>query len=216
MNTQQSSTQIEFDGIYGKYSITAKDKKEVLFYRLSLLLCSISFFLGLIQWIFLGPSLAWIWLISMAIGLGGSLKWIHIYLKPLHKALQILWGIGCILIFIMMVKFGPNNLLQSLSINKAWVIGIGPLFAALTGVGFKEFFCFRRLEAIGLTLLMPIALLGYITSFIDRNIVILLLFSSALLLLIMAINKFSMDPSADIGDKSVFDYLEKKKLSTAV
>ena len=45
-----------------------------------------------------------------------------------------------------------------------WILAVGPFFAALTGVGFKEFFCFRRPEAIGVTLLLPLALLGRLSG----------------------------------------------------
>tara|TARA_Y100001968_G_scaffold102757_1_gene92720 strand:- start:1173 stop:1820 length:648 start_codon:yes stop_codon:yes gene_type:complete len=214
MTNQPPSTQHEFNGIYGKYTITSKDKKDVKLYRFSLLFSSIGFSVGLIQWIFFDSSVAWIWLVVMAIGLGGSLKWIHIYLTFLHKFLQILWGIGVISIIIMIINFGPENIFHTLSNNRIYIIAIGPLFAALTGIGFKEFFCFRRAEAIGLTLFTPIALLGHISNLLNENIVIILLFLSALLSLIMSIRKFGMESSSDIGDKSVFEYLGREKVST--
>tara|TARA_Y100001968_G_scaffold67200_1_gene58045 strand:- start:22613 stop:23260 length:648 start_codon:yes stop_codon:yes gene_type:complete len=210
MNTVINSSQKEFQGIYGKYVITPQDEKEVSLYRFSLLLSAIGFFIGLTQWILLGSSLAWVWLIVMAIGLGGSLKWIHIYISILHKSLQILWIIGLIGIIVLMIYFGPQNFLHILSIKKIYTLAIGPFFAALTGIGFKEFFCFRRSEAIGVTIMVPIALSGHITNVISSNIVILLLFISSIFLLILAIRKFGMAASDDIGDKSVFDYLEIK------
>ena len=39
-----------------------------------------------------------------------------------------------------------------------------------------------------------------------------LLTISALLFLILAIRKFGMDPAADIGDKSVFNYLNTQQI----
>ena len=215
MNKTESSNSLEFTGIYGKYSITAKDKEEVRLYRISLLLCSFSFTIGLAHWIFLGSSFAWVWLIPMAISLGGCLKWIHIYLQFIHKILLILWGIGCLGIVAMVFTVGPGNALHTLSINRTWLIAIGPFFASLTGIGFKEFFCFRRLEAIGATLLIPIALTGHITHLINQNIVMLFLLISSILLFIMSVKKFGVDASADIGDKSVFDYLERERVSAS-
>ena len=216
MNNNLSSIENEFDGIYGKYSINQNDIKEVKLYRFSLLFCSISFVLGLSHWILIGNSYAWIWLVTMAIGIGGSLKWIHIYLKVLHQFLQILWGIGCISILIIMINVGAQNILELFHENKIYLILVGPLFASLTGIGFKEFFCFRRTEAIGVTLFIPLALLGYMINIFNQKITFILLFISSILLLIMSLKKFGVDASADIGDKSVFNYLEKEKQSISI
>ncbi len=200
-----------FNGVYGQYTINNQDKQEVQLYRLSLLFCSIASCLCLAQWIFIGPSYAWIWLILMSIGLGSSLKWIHIYLVPLHKALQILWGVGFTGIIILLIKVGSVNLLSTIANKPIWLIAIGPIFASLTGLGFKEFFCFRRPEAIGLTLFIPIALLGHISTFLGREIVMSLLIISSLLLVILALRKLGNDAAADIGDKSIFEYLANKE-----
>ena len=37
------------------------------------------------------------------------------------------------------------------------------------------------------------------------------MFISSFLLLILAFRKFGTDPSLDIGDKSIFDYLERQR-----
>tara|TARA_Y100001968_G_scaffold290609_1_gene294489 strand:- start:237 stop:893 length:657 start_codon:yes stop_codon:yes gene_type:complete len=198
----------ELLGVYGKYKITLEDKKEVKLYRFSILLCALSFCAGLIHWIIWGPNSAGIWLFPMVLGLGLALKWIHIYLIPLHKTLQILWGIGCAGIVITIFKVGPENILHNFSSYPISSIAIGPFFAALTGLGIKEFFCFRRPEAIGLTLFVPVALLGHLGNFIGGTSVMSLLTISAFLLLVLAIRKFGIDASADIGDKSVFEYLQ--------
>jgi len=200
-----------FSGIYGSYTITSKDKREVQFYRLSVLLSALAFFIGLTQWIFIGPNMVWIWLMLMAIGLGAALKWIHIYLETLHKGLQILWALGCLGIVILVVNVGAENLLATFSRNTIWTIAIGPLFAALTGLGFKEFFCFRRPEAIGLTLLIPIALLGHLSQLLNGKTVMTMLMIASFLSLVLAIRKFGMDAASDVGDKSVFEFLDNQK-----
>ena len=89
-----------------------------------------------------------------------------------------------------------------------WILAIGPLFAALAGIGFKEFFCFQRPEAIGLTLLLPAALLGHLVGLINGPPCLARLCSAALLLVLLALRKFGMDAAADVGDKSVFAYLD--------
>ena len=90
-------------------------------------------------------------------------------------------------------------------------IAIGPFFAALTGLGFKEFFCFRRPEAIGVTLLLPISLLSHLFRIFNPSLIISGIGISSILLLVLGIRKFGMDPASDIGDKSVFEYLENIK-----
>ena len=89
------------------------------------------------------------------------------------------------------------------------------MFAALAGIGFKEFFCFRRPEAIGLTLLLPIALLGRLSGLLDPGVCLGLLTSAALLLVVLALRKFGVPAAADVGDKSVFAYLEQQRAAGA-
>ena len=221
-NTSASSPQntsfeeLEFQGVYGNYKITLADQIEVQRYRTSVLVCGIAFCSGIGHWLLIGPAFAWIWLLPIAISLGLALKWIHIYLRPLHKTLQILWAFGCVGIGILLLNLGATNLLSSLASDSIWTLAIGPLFAALTGLGFKEFFCFGRPEAIGLTLLVPTALLGHLIGVINGGVVMTLLTISALLLLILAIRKFGMDPAADIGDKSVFNYLNSQQIKESL
>ena len=99
-------------------------------------------------------------------------------------------------------------MLSTLQDQPLWILAIGPLFAALAGIGFKEFFCFQRPEAIGLTLLLPAALLGYLVGLINGPLCLALLESAALLLVLLALRKFGMEAAADVGDKSVFAYLD--------
>ncbi len=200
----------EFEGIYGKYTITINDQLEVKNYRRSLLICGISFTLGIIQWLIFGGEYAWIWILPMVASLGLALKWIHIYIKLLHKTLQFLWFIGSIGIGILIIRGNSQELLANLANKPILILLIGPYFAALTGLGFKEFFCFQRPEAIGLTLLLPISLGGHLFSILNHQIVAIMLLISAMLLLILALRKFGTDASADIGDKSVFEYLKSQ------
>ena len=78
----------------------------------------------------------------------------------------------------------------------------------MAGIGFKEFFCFQRPEAIGLTLLLPAALLGHLVGLINGPLCLALLEAAALLLVLLALRKFGMEAAADVGDKSVFAHLD--------
>jgi uncharacterized integral membrane protein len=92
-----------------------------------------------------------------------------------------------------------------------WILAVGPYFAALAGIGFKEFFCFRRPEAIGVTLLLPVALLGHLLGVLPSRASGSLLLLEACLLLLLCLRKFPMEAAADVGDKSVFAYLEQQR-----
>ena len=87
--------------------------------------------------------------------------------------------------------------------------------AALTGVGFKEFFCFRRPEAIGVTLLLPLALLGRLSGLLPLATTATLLTVESVLLLVLCLRKFPMPAAADVGDKSVFLHLEAQRRGAA-
>tara|TARA_B100001250_G_C19789616_1_gene785811 strand:- start:1307 stop:1948 length:642 start_codon:yes stop_codon:yes gene_type:complete len=204
----------EFQGNFGRYTITLEDQYEVRKYRIALLICGISFVFGLSQWLLISPSLSYIWLFIMAISLGLALKWIHIYITLLHRILQLFWAIGLIGLILLSMIIGPQQMLTEIAIKPIFLFAIGPLFASLAGLGFKEFFCFQRIEAIGLTLILPIALISHLLSILSPAFVMGLLYFSAVLLLIMAIRKFGMEAASDIGDKSVFEYLKNQRLKT--
>jgi uncharacterized integral membrane protein len=201
------------EGVYGPFVITDADRREVLGYRLALFAVALSQAGLLAQWHWLGAGALWPWLLPMAAGLGLALRWIHIYLRPLHRALQLFWLLGCLGLTGLALAAGPAGMANAAAADGRWIWAIGPFFAALAGVGFKEFFCFRRPEAIGVTLLLPIALLGHLSGLMSHASCGLLLALEAGLLLVLTLRKFPMPAAADVGDKSVFAYLEAQRLS---
>ena len=203
-----SSADPTFDGAYGSYTITAADRDEVRRYRIALLVAGLAMSLGLLHWWQIGGSWAWIWVVPLAAALGLALQWIHIYLRPLHRALQLFWLLGCLGWAGLLLIAGPAETLSTLREQPLWILAIGPLFAALAGIGFKEFFCFQRPAAIGLTLLLPAALLGHLVGLINGPLCLALVEGAALLLVLLALRKFGMEAAADVGDKSVFAYLD--------
>ena len=200
-----------FEGVYGPYSITAEDEREVLGYRLALFAAAVAQAALLWQWRQLGGSLLWPWLLPLLIGVGLALRWIHIYLRPLHRALQLLWLLGCGGFVALAISAGPAGMAEAVARDPRWIWAVGPFFAALAGIGFKEFFCFRRPEAIGVTLLLPLALLGALSGVLPAAASGSLLGVEAALLLVLTLRKFPMPAAADVGDKSVFAYLEAQR-----
>jgi uncharacterized integral membrane protein len=198
-------------GVYGPFTITAADRREVLGYRLSLLVAALAQLALLAQWHWLGGEQLWPWLLPLAGGLGLALRWIHIYLRPLHRALQAFWLLGCAGLVALAVQAGPGAMAATLEADGRWLWAIGPLFAALAGIGFKEFFCFQRPEAIGVTLLLPAALLGHLSGLLAPELVGRLLALEAALLVVLCLRKFPMPAAADVGDKSVFAHLDSQR-----
>ena len=201
----------QFEGVYGPYTITSIDRLEVQRYRISLLVAGLAMTAGLVHWWQFGDRWAWVWLVPLMAGLGLALHWIHIYLRPLHNAVRLFWLTGCLGWGLLLMQAGPNEALTTLVEQPLWMLAIGPLFAALAGIGFKEFFCFQRPEAIGLTLLLPIALLGRLVGIISTSLCAAFLLIAGLLMVLLALRKFGMEAAADVGDKSVFAYLDSQR-----
>lgn len=207
-----SSSDPIYEGAYGPFTVDANDRREVLGYRLALLTVAIAQLGWLIQWQQRGTEQLWPWLLLMAAGLGLALQWIHIYLRPLHLTLKLFWLLGCSSAIALAAYAGsPAGMLRAVQVQPLWLLALGPYFAALAGVGFKEFFCFRRPEAIGVTLLLPLALLGRLLGLVSAPLCGQLLLLQALLLLVLCLRKLPMEAAADVGDKSVFAYLEKQR-----
>jgi uncharacterized integral membrane protein len=200
-----------FEGMFGPYTITSRDRREVLGYRLALTSVAVALLALLLQWRQWGAEWLWPWMLLMGVGLGLALQWIHIYLRPLHLALKLFWLLGCLGAAGLALRVGPAAMLPSLASQPLWILAVGPFFAALTGVGFKEFFCFRRPEAIGMTLLLPVALLGRLSGLLPLQATGTLLTLTAVLLLVLCLRKFPMPAAADVGDKSVFDHLARQR-----
>jgi uncharacterized integral membrane protein len=114
-NATLDATDPVFEGVFGTYTITALDRREVLGYRLAVGAVALGQLGLLSQWWRLGPSLAWPWLLPMAVGLGLALRWIHIYLRPLHRALQLFWLAGCLGGGLLALRAGPGQMLPALA-----------------------------------------------------------------------------------------------------
>jgi uncharacterized integral membrane protein len=93
---------------------------------------------------------------------------------------------------------------------------VGFTFAALTGIFFKEAFCFNRFETKILTLLVPGLLLGHLMQLLSPTTEAILLAVWAGLFLVFAVRKAIQNIPPDIGDKSVFAYLKSQQASQHV
>ncbi len=203
-----------YQGQFGEFTVTKSDRTEVIIYRCGLMVGALCFAIGtylvlqynnptvlrLITFLYAGFSIA----------LGVSLWHIHIYMVQLHRILQVFWGIGSISAIV--VAFSSNEPLAVTVYHQPLTIfGIGFTFAALTGIYFKEAFCFNRLETKFLTPTVPLLLLGHLTGILPLYWEQFLLGFWAVLFMIFAIRKIVQAIPPDIGDKSVFEYLKTQR-----
>ncbi len=206
-----------YAGHFGPFTITDADRREVVIYRAGLTLAAVSFGLGVAGLLTIGPSplvlqgltglygLFWL-------GLGISLWKIHIYMRPLHLTLQVFWAIGGLASLVAAIVV-PQPLALTIYQQPLWIWGIGFTFASLTGIFFKEAFCFNRLETKFLTPIVPALLLGHLLGVLPIALEQGLLVVWAMMFTIFAARKLIQAIPPDIGDKSVFDHLEQEAKS---
>ncbi len=206
-----------YQGQFGEFTITQHDRLEVMVYRGALAIAALCFSLGTFLVLALPNNFEifnWVtWLYwGFAIALGVALWTIHIYLEVLHRALQVFWGIGAIASLVISFYF-PEPLAIAIYQHPLALIGVGFMFAALTGIFFKETFCFNRFETKFLVPLVPVLILGHLVNFLSVAIEQVFLGAWAVLMMIFAIRKLIQEIPSDIGDKSVFAYLKAEKQS---
>jgi uncharacterized integral membrane protein len=199
-------------GQFGEYTITPRDRLEVKIYRAGLLVSALSFAIGagLVLGVGTTPEvLEWLtplW-IAFGVGLGVSLLTIHIYLRPLHRLLQLFWLIGFLASLDVLTQT-QTPLVAEIYTHPDRLWSIGCLFAALTGITFKEAFCFDRAETKFLTPIMPITIVGHMAGILPVASEKVLLGIWAVLLLMFASRKLTQNIPDDIGDKSVFEHFK--------
>lgn len=201
-----------YQGQFGNFIITEDDRKEVMIYRLGLGLAGLSFALGVLLFFIMGltplnEKVLTILFTIFILSLGVSLQTIHIYLKPLHNTLKVFWLIGTISTIIFFIE-SKGYLVTYVQNQPLSLLGIGFIFASLTGIFIKEAFCFNRIESKFLTFIIPSLLLGYIIGILPLKLEQILLTLWAMLFLVFIMAKSIQEISPDIGDKSVFEYLK--------
>lgn len=204
-----------YTGQFGDYTITQGDRRGVVLYRTGLMVAALAFGLGTVLALGFNQNSALVQSISLLytlfwLGLGLSLATIHIYLVPLHRVLQGVWLLGGLASLALSHGIdGP--LAQTVVETPAVLWGLGFTFVALTGIFFKEAFCFDRVETKLLTPLVPLLLLGHLFGVLPLVAEQILLAVWAILFLVFALRKAVQPIVPDIGDKSVFAYLKQQR-----
>jgi uncharacterized integral membrane protein len=215
MQTSESNLPpVSYQGQFGEFTITAADRQGVVIYRAALMVAALSFGIGTIA-VLLGAeridretllNLLTFLATIFAVALGIALANIHIYMIFLHRTLQIFWAIGCASAIGCSIYY-QQSIGAIVYQQPLTILGVGFIFAALTGIFFKEAFCFDRLETKLLVFIVPVLLLGHLTQLLPQAAKSILLAVWAGLFLVFAIRKVIQQIPPDIGDKSVFEYL---------
>ena len=206
-----------YQGQFGEFTITPGDRRSVVIYRAGLMLAALCFAAGVMLALWQGESRAVQLALTplytgFSLGLAVSLLMIHIYMVVLHRVLQAFWLVGS-LAALGVAHFYPEPFAATIYQHPTTILGVGFTFAALTGIFFKEAFCFNRLETKLLTPTVPLLLLGHWLGFLPLVVEKGLLVIWVLLFLVFAIRKVIQPIPPDIGDKSVFEYLKQKPAS---
>lgn len=211
MTDQLAPESIIYQGQFGDFTIDRSDRTSVIIYRTGLAICALSFALGSAIALLQTDNLSLLTplFFCFSLGLGISLLTIHIYLAVLHRVLQIFWAIGTTAAVFWTIS---SNLPLAITIyhQPVALLGVGFIFAALTGIYFKEAFCFHRLETKFLTFLVPVLILGHMLGIFPQQLEQMMLAVWATMFCIFAVRKALQPIPPDIGDKSVFTYLHER------
>jgi uncharacterized integral membrane protein len=203
-----------YQGQFGEFTINQSDRTGVIVYRTGLMVAALCFATGTALVLFnqnpeIFPVLTPLYA-CFSLALGVSLLMIHIYLAVLHRLLQVFWAIGSVSA-IVLALYSNQPLVVTVYTQPLTLLGIGFTFAALTGIYFKEAFCFNRLETKILTPIVPLLLLGHLLGVLPTQWEKILLGIWAVLFVVFAVRKAVQAIPPDIGDKSVFEYLKTRQ-----
>jgi uncharacterized integral membrane protein len=214
MAQQTLSAPSVYQGQFGEFTITQSDRTGVIVYRTGLMVAALSFATGTALVLFnqtpdifqvLTPLYA-----CFSLALGVSLLTIHIYMAVLHRLLQVFWAIGSVAA-IVLALYSIEPLAVTVYTQPLTLLGVGFTFVALTGIYFKEAFCFNRFETKILTPIVPLLLLGHLVGVLPIYGEKVLLGIWATLFVVFAVRKVVQSIPPDIGDKSVFEYLKTQR-----
>ncbi|MEH2461480.1 DUF2301 domain-containing membrane protein [Nostoc sp.] len=216
MTTQTLHPPEVYQGQFGEFTITQSDRTGVIIYRAGLMVAALSFAIGSALVLLNNNPTVFTALTPLyacfSLALGVSLFTIHIYMASMHRMLQVFWAIGTIASVILAIS-SSKPLALTVYNQPLTLFGVGFIFVALTGIYFKEAFCFNRLETKVLTLIVPLLLLGHLVRVLPTQGESVLLGIWATLFLVFALRKTVQEIPADIGDKSVFTYLKEQRLA---
>ncbi|CAL5221533.1 g3742 [Coccomyxa viridis] len=200
-----------YQGAFGEWSVEESDVKEVLGYRAGLSVAALALLLDTAIYTLSleGTGLQFLRNLENPIalmgaaGFGVSLYLIHIYVTPIKRFLQLLWATGVAGgAFLMATQAQPIT--EYVASHQEAIWAVGPMFAAFTGVAFKEGVCYGKPECAVLFFLTPALLIGHLSGIVPEGPEKALLAAFVATTLLFAGRKYTQAIKDDIGDKSVF------------
>lgn len=200
-----------YPGMYGEWEIEQSDIVEVWTYRICISIFTAAFVWETFAKVLQLPSDMLNDNAVCALGaaaLGMSLVQIHIYVTPIKRALQSLWLAGVIGSLWILVSQSDTTSVLDFVLQNRWGVWItGPMFAALTGMAFKEGLCYGKPEAFVLSLSIPIWQLSHLFGIVkDDSVQGGLAVIISMLMAVFAARKYTQPIKDDIGDGSVFRF----------
>jgi uncharacterized integral membrane protein len=128
------------------------------------------------------------------------------YVTPIKRTMQALWAAGLLGSLAVAATQDGTPVAAAVYAHKELVWAVGPLFAALTGLCFKEGACYGKAESALLFFLFPALLLSHLAGAPDAAKAPMLVAATGLVTL-WAARKWTQAIKDDIGDKSVFDFM---------
>lgn len=217
MTIQQHTEPVVHQGHFGEFTINQKDRWRVIIYRAGVVIFSLSFIIGSLLFLWQGPTpfvlqISTPLLIVFSLGLAISVFAIRVYFISLHKLLKLFWLMGTVNIAILMWQSTTPLVLLAYYDSLA-LFAVCFSFATLTGLYLKEAFCYYRFETISLTILVPVLFIGHVHDVFSLSVERTLLIVWTVLFIILVVRKLFQPLEPDIGDKSVFTYLEQRHLA---
>ncbi|HEY9658102.1 MAG TPA: DUF2301 domain-containing membrane protein, partial [Allocoleopsis sp.] len=173
--TTTPHTELEiYQGQFGEFTITSADRQGVVIYRAGLMVAALSFALGTGLVLMQGATPSVLFALSLlytcfVLALAVSLWTIHIYMAALHRALQAFLAIGAVASLVI-AHASPDPFALTVYTQPLSILGVGFTFAALTGIFFKEAFCFNRVETKLLTPIVPTLLIGHLLGILPLSV----------------------------------------------
>ena len=188
-------------GTYCDYVIDAWDVVEVVGYRGGVVACAVGACACAAAEASGAREAANVaWFLSGG-GLGASLWLIHMYVTEIKNVMRALWAVGFGASAVMAATEGSAPAYVTEHASAMWAVG--PMFAALTGLAFKEGMCYGKPEAAALFLGVPAACLMHLfgapeewQTWTTGGVLALLS--------VFAARKLTQDIADDVGDKSIF------------
>ena len=135
-------------------------------------------------------------------------------MAPLKRLLQALWAAGAAGGAFLAIQ-QDESVVQFVASHPYAVWLVGPLFASLSGVAFKEGLCYGKAEAALLFGATPVLMLSHLSGAVSEEGQRAMLCVFAGLFALFAARKYTQPLHEDLGDLSIFQFLAMSEAQQA-